>query len=291
MDPSDTPFKLVIERALREAIQEVKRPKAYRSHARKFLAAFGELAVEEVTPRVIEDWKHERLRQVKPATVTHELSFLSRCFRVALRDELIDRNPLWLVRKPGKSPIFRKTLSDEEELLLLAEATEQEAQVIRFALITGLRRIELFGARGEDWQGDWLWVQEGKTGTRWIPLSPEAQEILGKVVSSPREYLFYPWHPATDRYYTGQHFMTEALAPMRKRAGVAHASFRVFRRTFATRLANAGVELLHITRILGHSDPNMTMRYAHVKNDNLLTSVSCLEKPPANPEDPNGSPR
>jgi site-specific recombinase XerD len=53
---------------------------------------------------------------------------------------------------------------------------------------------------------------------------------------------------------------------------------RHFRHTFASRLVMAGVDLYTVSRLLGHSDIKMTMRYAHLAPDYLKTAVQFLTR-------------
>ena len=49
------------------------------------------------------------------------------------------------------------------------------------------------------------------------------------------------------------------------------------RHTFATRLAQAGVDLYKISKLLGHKDIKMTQRYSHHCPDSLRDGVEILE--------------
>jgi integrase len=47
---------------------------------------------------------------------------------------------------------------------------------------------------------------------------------------------------------------------------------------FATRLAQAGIDLYQISKLLGHKDIKMTQRYAHHCPDSLRSGVEVLDK-------------
>ena len=51
------------------------------------------------------------------------------------------------------------------------------------------------------------------------------------------------------------------------------------RHTFASRLVQRGVGLSHVQDLLGHSDPKLTRRYAHLSPTDLRAAVSVLDKP------------
>jgi integrase len=62
-----------------------------------------------------------------------------------------------------------------------------------------------------------------------------------------------------------------------RKAGIKDFRFHDLRHTFATRLAQAGVDLYKISKLLGHKDIKMTQRYAHHCPDSLRDGVEILE--------------
>ena len=63
-----------------------------------------------------------------------------------------------------------------------------------------------------------------------------------------------------------------------KRAEIKNVTFHTLRHTFATRLVLAGVDLATVSKLLGHSSIQMTMRYAHPTPEALKNAVSKLNK-------------
>lgn len=57
-------------------------------------------------------------------------------------------------------------------------------------------------------------------------------------------------------------------------------SWHTLRHTFASRLVQAGVNLLTVKELLGHSSLVMVMRYAHLADDNLKAAVDTLAAVP-----------
>ena len=62
------------------------------------------------------------------------------------------------------------------------------------------------------------------------------------------------------------------------RAGIKNFRFHDLRHTFATRLVLAGVDLATVSKLLGHSSIQMTMRYAHPTPEALKNAVSKLNR-------------
>ncbi len=62
-----------------------------------------------------------------------------------------------------------------------------------------------------------------------------------------------------------------------KKAGIENFKFHDIRHTFATRLAQKGIDIYKIAKLLGHEDIRMTQRYAHHCPDSLRSGVKILE--------------
>ena len=61
------------------------------------------------------------------------------------------------------------------------------------------------------------------------------------------------------------------------KVGIKDFRFHDLRHTFASRLAQAGVDLYKISKLLGHKDIKMTQRYSHHCSDSLRDGVEILE--------------
>jgi integrase len=62
----------------------------------------------------------------------------------------------------------------------------------------------------------------------------------------------------------------------RRKAGLPHVRFHDLRHTCASWLINAGVDLYTVGRILGHSTPLTTSRYAHLSHASLKRAMAKL---------------
>jgi site-specific recombinase XerD len=60
-------------------------------------------------------------------------------------------------------------------------------------------------------------------------------------------------------------------------AGVEDFSLHDLRHTYASHLKMNGADLYDIQKLLGHSDPRMTQRYAHLGQDHLDAAASRLD--------------
>ena len=61
-----------------------------------------------------------------------------------------------------------------------------------------------------------------------------------------------------------------------RRAEITGLRFHDLRHTAATKMIEAGVDLVTVSKILGHASIQMTMRYAHPKPENMKRAVKRL---------------
>lgn len=69
----------------------------------------------------------------------------------------------------------------------------------------------------------------------------------------------------------------DAFRATRKRAGLPNVRIHDLRHTYASRLVQRGVSLYEVQRLLGHTTPALTQRYASLAPDNLERAVSVLD--------------
>jgi integrase len=78
------------------------------------------------------------------------------------------------------------------------------------------------------------------------------------------DYLFV--NPKTQQRYTSIHKVWRQL---RARAGLPHPRIHDLHHQYASILVNSGCTLSEVQQILGHSDPSMTQRNAHLSKRSL----------------------
>ena len=129
-----------------------------------------------------------------------------------------------------------------------------------FCLLTGCRRGEILTLRWQDIDEDTLNLGDSKTGPRRVFLSAPARAILQRQPRSGSAYVFpspldpgRPLSPDLPLWYSA-----------RKEARIEDARLHDLRHTFASHAVLQGIPLPVVSRLLGHKQPSMTLRYAHV---------------------------
>jgi integrase len=101
---------------------------------------------------------------------------------------------------------------------------------------------------------------------RSVPLSDAALDVLNQLKTEGKyEYLFI--NEQTGKPYTTIHKVWERL---RRKAGLSKLRLHDLRHCNASWMVSSGISLFIVQEILGHSDPKVTMRYAHVASKTML---------------------
>lgn len=249
--------------------------------ATNVLPRLGALTLRQVNGGILQKYSDERLREhAKPATVRQELNWLSGMFRAAMKDELVERNPLQLVDKPTSDNTVVRWLDYDEEEKLLKAAPGHLDKAILVAIHSGLRAGE---------QRDLLWadvrfnenllvVRHSKNKSfRAVPMSKTLVETLKSIprtLASP-----FVFTMRKDEQY--ERFNSTSWRKAVRLAGIAPIRWHDLRHTFGSRLAQAGVSLTTIKELMGHKTIQVTMRYAHLSPSNMHEAVKVLDRKPA----------
>ena len=241
---------------------------------------------------------YNKLKQDGIATSTIKIvsAVLSGCMKQALKNGLIERNPvpLAILPKAGAKKQSR-VLTQEEQTLFLKYAKAKNSYLYNFfalALRTGMRNGELRGLKYSDIdkkkmvihvvrtlkyeEGRGLYEDTPKTAssTRDIPLTEDMLQIIenqkkfwgiSKIINK-NEYVFHQGDKRPISRDCVQSEIDRVIALIRE-DGINFERFTChgFRHTFATRAIESGMQPQTLKTILGHSTLSMTMDlYSHV---------------------------
>lgn len=181
-------------------------------------------------------------------------------------------------KRPRRLPVV---LSMEEvEALLSCTRNLKHRTFLTTLYAAGLRLSEAARLTIPDVDSDrmQLRIVAGKGGkTRMVPLSPRLLDQLRSYWKEyrPDRYLF-PGKSA-DRPYAATSIQ-KAIKVSATRAKIRKAvTPHTLRHSFATGLLEGGVDLLSISRLLGHASFSTTMVYLHVRRPHLESTPSPLD--------------
>jgi integrase len=195
----------------------------------------------------------ELIRDLPPQTKLMTLAVIKTIFREAIARDLIDASPAHGVRTPSLIVPSRKFLTWNE---IKAADFGRYSPQIRFLALHGLRWGEAVVLTQEDVRDGRIYISKSihgdvksQSGVRVVPLIGEFQTL--------------PKSPKTLR---------KALAPH----GVHIHSLR---HTYAYLLKTQGVHVTTAQKLMGHSDPKVTLRvYTQVLDNEIDSTGAILRK-------------
>ena len=233
----------------------------------QLLPAFGKLRLDRLRRLDIERW-FDACSKTAPGGANHALQLLRQILNAAVGTGLIAANPTAGIRRNPRPRLTRFLSTDEigrlhralDRLVDQRPSRRQQADIIRLLLLTGCRKSEILSLKRSEVDGNVLRLSDSKTGPRTVWLSEAAQAVIARQPRTTSAFVFpSPRHPA--RPLSGD----LGLWPRaRREAGIEDVRLHDLRHTVASQAVARGVPLPTVARMLGHSQPTMTMRYAHV---------------------------
>ncbi len=217
---------------------------------------------------------------LSPQTVAHCLSLLRRILMRAYEWKLLKEKPVSLKNVMPKFDNNRIRFLSKEEAHLLLTAIRQISinwyDIVLLALNTGLRRGEVFrlSKNDVDVENNCLTVLDTKTSkNRTIPLNYLTLTLLKKRLSYGEYYLFNDSEKRAFSRAIKELGFNDGITDLRHKV-----VFYTLRHTFASWLVQDGVPLPLVSELLGHSNIQITMRYAHLAPQHGLVAVEQIAK-------------
>jgi integrase len=191
-----------------------------------------------------------------PATVNKMLSalrgVLKECWRLGKLDvEALHRACDIAPVKGNRVPKGRALTRAEQQLLLL-RLFGRDRTLVHLLLVTGLRRAEACSVTWNDYTGQALRVTGKGNKQRVVPLPHWVCRDLRMPAVATGANRIFPISPSR---------VWAILREASFEAGIAPVSPHDLRRTYATRLLDAGVDLAMVQRLMGHASPTTTSGY------------------------------
>jgi len=230
--------------------------------------------LSEITPEAIERYRMKRKADERePATINRELACLKTLFNKAIEWEKAERNPAAKIKKYREPNSTERILTPDEMRRLIDAAGPELRPVLLIALNTGMRRGEILGLRWKavDFVKGFILIEDSKSGkARKVPMNGPVFHLL-RGMSQEGEFVFSG--PGAQGHVMD---IKTAFGGACRRAGIKGLRFHDLRHTAASRMIEAGVDLVTVSRILGHASIQMTMRYVHPTEQNMKAAVGKL---------------
>ena len=265
--PEEALFETVAETVFQEH-ERVWKPRTLhvnRGYLKKqILPHFAGRNVEGIDRREVGNWFASLA--ATPVAADRSMPILSIIMRGAERMGLRPEgsNPcrgIKRYRRKGRE----RFLSDDEirslSAVLSERAQRQPSQVaaVRLLLLTGCRKSEILTLRWSDYREGHLFLRDSKTGPRTVWLSRPARTILDRLPRSGR-WVFPALRAEGPRNAA---WLGCFWRDARVVAGIGDVRLHDLRHTHASIALRQGATVLAIARLLGHADPQTTLKYTH----------------------------
>lgn len=237
-----------------------------------------------IRPIDLEKWRSKRLKAgITVSTLNRDLTAVRSLMKSAVRLLELEENPILGFKnlKDDKDGRVRYLAPDERSRLdgILNHDRTYMRPLVYLALNTGMRRGEILSLCWADinTSNKIITLRSEVTKnrrTRHIPMNEVVLSVLDEWKGNRRLEGFVFPSPQT-----GQKMVSIANAwdKLMTRAQVNDFRVHDMRHDFASQLAMKGADLLSVSKLLGHSSIQMTMRYAHLAPDHLKGTVSLLD--------------
>lgn len=272
------------------------------------LPAWGDRLLMEITTRELNHWRDklattpprkrsstfaksvayrdtpttEEGKRARKSTANRILTVFKAIANKAFHDDLVSDDTAWRKVKPfanADEPVTR-FLTEAESARLINACAPDFRPLVKAALFTGARYGEIARLQVKDVNVDTGMVYisaEAKSGKgRYVPLSPEGLDFIESAIAGKtgKDMVFL----RSDGNQWGKNHHVRLLKAACQQGKIEPAiGFHELRHTYASALAQMGVDLLTISKLLGHADTRVTSRhYAHLCDKTLKDAVARL---------------
>jgi integrase len=233
---------------------------------------FGDKEPQEIIPLEIDRLRLKLLKKKAPGTVKNVLELLRRIVNFGVKKHLCE-GLSFKIEMPRVNNLKTEDLTQAQLRSLLKAIDKSEdivaANMMRMALFTGMRRGELFNLRWSDidFEKNFIHLKDPKGGPdQKIPLNDAARGVLKSHTRTESPYVF------PGRRGERRTDIKKSVNKIKETAGLPK-DFRPLhglRHVYASMLVSSGeVDLYTLQKLLTHKSPQMTQRYAHLRDDAL----------------------
>ena len=237
--------------------------------------AFGSKRLNQVSRLQIQTFHSGLIDEgLAPATANHHAKLIRHMLNLAVEWNMLEKNPASRIHMFDEDNKEERYMNDEQLGNLMEVLKTDSAQsvclITTFLLATGCRLNEALSATWSQVDKDKRVFRVAAKNSkskrmRPVPLNDTAIEVLNQLTTEGiYEHLFI--NRKTKKPYVN---IAKIWDKIRTKAGLPHLRIHDLRHQAASNLINSGSSLYIVQQILGHSDPIITQRYAHLSMKSL----------------------
>ena len=272
-------------------IKKVKANGKQGNHSRTFSTVMKQFQIDvkpetdvtTINKNDIRSFVKRKENELSNASLQTYLRYLKGFFNYLVEEEIIDKSPIVkrLVPKTVSKPI--NTFREEDINLILETAQKKNSEyyiIFKFLLLTGIRPGDIFNicAGDFDFKSKILRLKISKTNrTIDFPIFTDLKEFIDenlpgikKMSKEEKVFKFY----SVDR-------IGKTFRKILKELGIKDQSYnlKTFRKSFASSLADKGLQEGDLADLLGHTSTTTTRNYYKSKNAGAIRGrIEALDK-------------
>ncbi len=247
---------------------------------------FGLMNARKIKPAMIETFQHEMLtkplegktKTFKPATVNRMLALMKRIYNLAIREDLVEKNPCFKVALLPENNKRDRVIAQDGYQALIKHLPKHAADIVTTAYHTGMRVGEITGLTWDrvNMKEGFIDLGYGDTKTsepRRIYFNDALKAMFterSKVRRIDHQFVFT---------YRGKRITSIRHSFLDACKAASIRDFRVhdLRHTFNTNMRKAGVDRSVIMKITGHKTTVMFERYNTVDAEDARSAMNRFE--------------
>jgi len=235
---------------------------------------FGDKRIDRIKPSDVALWQNTLLDKLSPRRVRAIRAVFNMFFQDALRDGIIEKNPLTLVKVPKIEKVEVKPFTLDEMLKIIKGAEEDIQSFVALGFFTGMRSGEMIGLRWDDIDFNRReisikrTIKMGKISTPKTEKSVRTIDIIDQLLpyledqnkrtGEHQSYVFL--NSELTHYYDIKRIRNTHWKNLLKNVEIEYRTIYQMRHTFATVMIEHGEDILWVSHMLGHTDTSMTLK-------------------------------
>jgi len=272
------PLKSVVDEYL-QIVEKQKNPATIRRELivyRALLAFLKDIRIRNITTGHIDRYITDRLgvSGIAPATARSELRMLNQFFNTLMDLQYVEINPVAKAVKPKVEPKPIRILTNDEVENLFDEIDSPDYRDVTNAYLhSGARKTELLPEKfpwdNVNFDTKKIRLLGKRDKIRYVPMDKTLEEILTR-----RRYIEKHAVP----FDFNSNYIYTKIKRYMAAAGIIDADIHALRRTFGSKLIEKGVDILTVSKLLGHSSVSVTQNhYIHLLDDHLAEGIKHLD--------------
>lgn len=287
MDEAREARKAPLVRDLAEQyLEQHAKPKKRKNIVKMDVALINRFINPKLGKKYVRDFSHRDIQvfhnalSETPYQANRTLALLSKMFSLSVRWGWRSDNPAIGVNRFAEEKRYRWLSSDELKRLTKAleeHANQNAANAIRLQLLTGARIGEVLSAEWQDFDLErGVWIKPShhtkQKRTEHLPLSSAAVELIKAIRRQHNSRFLFPSSRIDAPIQDLKRFWKAVITAAELDDYRIHDN----RHTHASHLVSSGLSLAIVGRLLGHTNPLTTQRYAHLADDPLREAAEVM---------------